>query len=255
MPSTANRIAALTTLVLSLPVALPLMRESSVLAVERAATQHAASASDPEQVARDTDAAVRPLHEVQRELRDVMRRELRADALEERADAVLTIVALHDEIVRHPSFASSDAWQRLRAKAGNRLRRIRDELRKDFKAPQVAAVDVPPQQQVLPQLLGNPPAQPGVDPLGINPNANNPAANVANRNGAGNAGPFGPARDLGPQLVALIERTISPAFWDVNGGPGAVVYYQPLQVLVIRATDDVHRQIGGTLGAVRQAGP
>jgi hypothetical protein len=55
-------------------------------------------------------------------------------------------------------------------------------------------------------------------------------------------------------LIELIERTIEPDFWDVNGGPGAIVYYPPLQCLVIRATSEVHGKIGGVLGGVRDAG-
>src|SRR5205823_9827969 len=46
--------------------------------------------------------------------------------------------------------------------------------------------------------------------------------------------------DNGLALVELIERTINPAFWDVNGGPGTIVYYAPLQCLVVRATSEVH---------------
>jgi hypothetical protein len=54
--------------------------------------------------------------------------------------------------------------------------------------------------------------------------------------------------DYGPLLVALIERTIAPEFWDVNGGPGTIVYYRPLRVLVVHATIDVHHRIGGVIG-------
>lgn len=57
--------------------------------------------------------------------------------------------------------------------------------------------------------------------------------------------------DYGPRLVALIERTIAPDFWDVHGGPGTIAYYRPLRVLVVRATDDVHGQVGGLIGALR----
>src|SRR5207253_10728677 len=57
----------------------------------------------------------------------------------------------------------------------------------------------------------------------------------------------------GPDLVALIERTINPAFWDVNGGPGTIVYYAPLQCLVVRATAEVHGNIGGLVGGLRRA--
>ncbi|MBA61026.1 MAG: hypothetical protein CMJ76_01555 [Planctomycetaceae bacterium] len=49
--------------------------------------------------------------------------------------------------------------------------------------------------------------------------------------------------DYGPHLVALIQRTIAPEFWDINGGPGVIVYYPPLRLLVVRATSQVHGRI------------
>jgi hypothetical protein len=52
-------------------------------------------------------------------------------------------------------------------------------------------------------------------------------------------------QDYGPALVNLIKTTISPEFWDINGGPGVIVYYPPLRLLVIRATSEIHHQIGG----------
>ena len=55
----------------------------------------------------------------------------------------------------------------------------------------------------------------------------------------------------GQALIDLIERTINPDFWDVNGGPGTIIYYAPLQCLVVLATGEVHEQIGGVLDAVR----
>ena len=46
--------------------------------------------------------------------------------------------------------------------------------------------------------------------------------------------------DYGQMLVELIRQTITPEFWDVNGGPGVIVYYRPGFALVVRATGDVH---------------
>ena len=66
----------------------------------------------------------------------------------------------------------------------------------------------------------------------------------------GRAGP----PDWGESLVELIERTIAPAFWDVHGGPGTIVYYQPLRVLVVRATSDLHQGVGNLLQNLRDAG-
>ena len=57
--------------------------------------------------------------------------------------------------------------------------------------------------------------------------------------------------DYGPHLVALIQRTIAPEFWNVNGGPGVIVYYPPLRLLVVRATSQVHGQIRGLNKKIR----
>ena len=57
---------------------------------------------------------------------------------------------------------------------------------------------------------------------------------------------MGPRGDYGQVLVELIRQTISPEFWDVNGGPGVILYYRPGHALVVRATGDVHARIGGT---------
>jgi hypothetical protein len=65
----------------------------------------------------------------------------------------------------------------------------------------------------------------------------------ANRMLQGNAGQG--VQDYGPALVNLIKTTISPEFWDISGGPGVIVYYPPLRLLVIRATSEIHYQIGG----------
>jgi hypothetical protein len=58
-------------------------------------------------------------------------------------------------------------------------------------------------------------------------------------------------RDDGRQLVELIQQTIAPSSWDVNGGPGTVMYYPPLRVLVIRQTGETHGVIGDVLGGLR----
>jgi len=57
--------------------------------------------------------------------------------------------------------------------------------------------------------------------------------------------------DFGRELVDLIESTIAPDFWDVNGGPGTIVYYAPLHALVVRATGEVHDEIGGVISDLR----
>jgi general secretion pathway protein D len=54
------------------------------------------------------------------------------------------------------------------------------------------------------------------------------------------------------QLIDLIQTTIAPETWAVNGGEGTLFFYAPLNVLVVRQTAEVHEQIGGTVGQLRR---
>ena len=58
--------------------------------------------------------------------------------------------------------------------------------------------------------------------------------------------------DYGPDLVELIHRVIAPRTWDVNGGPGSVVYFRNLRVLVVSAPSEVQSQVGDVLGQLRK---
>jgi hypothetical protein len=68
--------------------------------------------------------------------------------------------------------------------------------------------------------------------------------------GNGNNQPFTHA----PQLIDVIQGTIAPTSWNVNGGHGAAFYYHSVHALVIRQTEENHEKIGGLLEALRRAG-
>lgn len=76
------------------------------------------------------------------------------------------------------------------------------------------------------------------------------AADQASSHDRGAAGGAAIA-DNARQLIELIERTISPDSWEVNGGEGTIFYYSPLQVLVVRNTAEVHEGVGRAAGAIR----
>ncbi|MHC4403035.1 MAG: hypothetical protein ACYTG0_25520 [Planctomycetota bacterium] len=63
------------------------------------------------------------------------------------------------------------------------------------------------------------------------------------------------APDNGQQLVDLIHQVIQPDFWDVHGGPGSIYYWRPWRILVVRATGEVHGDVGDALKQLRRAGP
>lgn len=73
--------------------------------------------------------------------------------------------------------------------------------------------------------------------------------------GAGGGRAGGANRDDdGQELADLIQAVISPDFWDVNGGPGAIVYFQSQHALVVRATTQTHEDVANLLEALRRAG-
>jgi hypothetical protein len=64
----------------------------------------------------------------------------------------------------------------------------------------------------------------------------------------------GPDADDGWKLVDLIQTTIAPETWDVNGGLGSIYYWRNQHALVIRATDDVHGFVGEVIDQLQRAG-
>ena len=58
--------------------------------------------------------------------------------------------------------------------------------------------------------------------------------------------------DHGPELVRLIESTIQPDFWERNGGAGRIYYYQPLRVIVVGGTTEVHNKLENLLNGLRR---
>ena len=72
--------------------------------------------------------------------------------------------------------------------------------------------------------------------------------------GGGRFGGGPPNDDHGEELVELIQKTIAPHTWDVNGGLGSIYYWRQGRALIIRQTGDVHDQIGGVLEQMGKMG-
>jgi hypothetical protein len=53
------------------------------------------------------------------------------------------------------------------------------------------------------------------------------------------------------KLIDLIQATVSPEAWDVNGGQSSIRYFANGHALVVRATDDTHDDLGGLLRQLR----
>lgn len=190
---------------------------------------------------------LRPLHEVQQQLSQLLKQEsetskgqarnVQARNVQARAKVVREMCALHAQIVSDPRFTTSDALKQYRGQLWSRLTKVKGALVREFgRAESLPAADEV--SLAMSASLG--------DSLAIlEQTQGGPGQWAALGGGA-------VAADWGPDLVELIERTINPAFWDVAGGPGTIVYYGPLQCLVVRATSEVHGQVGGLVGELRR---
>jgi len=199
-------------------------------------------------------AETRKFHEINADLRVLFRREIQAASDADRATAIFEMTELYQEIRRDPRLDSSDTLTTYKAKLWSRLTWIKADINKHIARAQRRRGLV---KQALPELSEHDQANASLSAastsghLAMAGSAMGGPASVFNQGSArgGRAVP-----DYGPSLVALIERTIAPGFWDTNGGPGTIVYYQPLMCLVVRATTEVHHAIGGVTGALRAAG-
>jgi hypothetical protein len=154
---------------------------------------------------------------------------------------VLRLVDLYHELAVHPLRDTSLVVRQLGQQLRSRLETVRDHIRRHISAAKahekkqdIPLVLVSPAKTVLAQQIAPPggAAGQGAGALAPRPSATG-------------------TTDYGPELVEIIEQTISPATWNVNGGNGAVVYFAPLRVLVISAPESVHEQVGPVVGQLR----
>jgi hypothetical protein len=194
----------------------------------------------------------RTLHAIHQDMRTAFRDQVRARTDPERAAAIYRMTELYQEIRHHPNAELSPTLKEYKARLWSRLklaqRDIELQIKRDLRngtAADPSQLDV--QQTQRAELLAASLAE-HMDVVGST--LGGPSRLIAPPSTARGGGTV---PDYGPALVALIERTIAPEFWDTHGGPGTIVYYKPLMVLVVRATSEVHHTIGGTLGGLRAA--
>ncbi len=229
-------------------------------------------------------ARPQPLFEIHKELRRQLRNEAVTgkqtgidrtgiDRISEERTAwnltVVELTKLYGRITRDPRLPSSEALEGYRVKLRSRLLKIQKRLERELashkrtRSPgtdrlRVRKRGTEPQGATLAADRDEQPRSRSGDSVQSNVRAAGTASgsqrDMAQRDmtkgtqkgkPTGTAG--GAAVDAGAALVELIQRTISPGFWDVNGGPGSIVYYRQWHALVIRATPEIHRRIGGPL--------
>jgi hypothetical protein len=198
----------------------------------------------------DNAANLAGFHEYHQQISELFKRE--AQAAKDpaaRAAVVRDLCSLHGEIVSDPRYATSDTLKQYRTRLWSKLNRLKAEYKRQLAREgdqQDALADVAALEQADPLAVAT--ADSLMQSLSLlDQTQGGPGMLLAH--GGRAVGP-----DHGRELVELIERTINPAFWDVNGGPGAIVYYRPLMCLVVRATTEVHGRVGGVVGGLREAG-
>lgn len=216
-------------------------------------------AADPVPSAAET-LEPRRFHEIERDLVAALKAEATAESLEERADAVRKLCAIYREVNDDPRLLTSVGLQDFRSRARGRLANVQRRLERKIalaaqaerakarRGEATAPVQVSQADEAQLALAREVTAQVTLASYSLGgPSQIFEAAGGAFGGGAIN--------DHGQELVELIQRTIAPQKWDVNGGPCTIVYYRPLMCLVVTATGDVHDGVGGVLGGLRAAGP
>jgi hypothetical protein len=173
-----------------------------------------------------------------------------AKASDQEADAAAReLLGIYREIQQDTGLARSQRETlrlTVRARLDQLCTQIGKRIAKD-KAPAKPAVSAKPNAAVK-SVAANSDQPGGAVLAGVGV----PAGGGAGVGGAG-AGQNANA-DNGQQLVELIQNTICPKCWDVNGGACSIYYWQQQRAIVVRATGDVHGEISDTLEQLERAG-
>jgi len=179
-------------------------------------------------------------------VQQALKEQARASALKQPAAVIALLQIYRELLVTGPLPSGED--KRLRMLVRGRLLRLREELPQDLRSRQarIDAVQDRAKREKQPAML---------DKI-----ADDKAVLAQWRDAMGQfmgpqqGGGAGRPDDDGPMLVDLIQAVICPDFWDVNGGPGAIVYFPSLHVMVVRATTQTHEEVAALLDALRRAG-
>lgn len=201
-------------------------RSSSVAATLQAATVAACVAVIGLTAVATAQAPKPPLAAARAEVETALRMEARATGFTDRAAAVRRLVAVHESLATDHRLATTAAAAGLRKRVATRLSLVRDRLRPLADDPTAPAESSP--------------SETAAGPL------SSPVLSQAGAEGGRQA----EAR----VLIDLIEATIHPEVWDVQGGPCRIRYFPNGQGIVVRATQEVHEDLGRLLRQLRAAG-
>ncbi|MEX2185336.1 MAG: hypothetical protein WD875_01020 [Pirellulales bacterium] len=233
-------------------------------------------------VARAEESRSRSALEIRQSVDGLLSAESAAATSAERVAAIRDMIALSREIAAHPSLGKHTAAS-LRGRLAGRLKRVADELTASVKpkaddallaqrlggAPFVAnqaANDSADGGEALADAIQDTIAPPtwerngglGVivafGPQGRGGNALFAQVPPQGNNRAGRGGParVALAADVSAELVDLIQQVVAPQSWDVNGGAGAVIFFAPINALIVRQTEEVHEALFDVVGRIRR---
>jgi hypothetical protein len=194
-------------------------------------------------------APPRGYHEINDDIREVMRIESRYRTMEERAKAVRKMCELYEELSDDPRLETSGTLTSYKTKLWSRLTRIKENLQRQLAREAKNSVGDATEAELA--ALGEVTSSMAAQMDYMNYTMGGPSYVFSQSSGAFGGGM---TSDYGQDLIDLIQRTIKPDHWDVAGGPGSMFYYRPLMALVVRATSEIHGNVGGLLGAMRRAG-
>ena len=204
----------------------------------------------------------RPIGDIRRDMEAFIKRSKSADAPDEKAAAAVELCILHHQIVTDARFGESDRLASFRAITSTRLKKIKKqielELKRQARAEKKSKRSAHGKASEINQreLL----AKSGAVSREISFEAYHEI--VAGEFESMSQFTGGPIRiwsyaggtqcDFGPDLVELITNTINPDFWETNGGEGVIEYYQPLRIIVVGGTTQVHGDITDMLRLLRR---
>ncbi|MEM7314146.1 MAG: hypothetical protein AAF497_13445 [Planctomycetota bacterium] len=203
----------------------------------------------------------RSVTRIRKDLKSVLIQEAKADiGSSSHVQLIGRLLALHCEAVSHSTFRDGFVLQQSRGLLQSRLVKVERRIRRDVKQNAIAKrTDQPEQIPAFNQLAITLAQQIG-GPFGPGaPFAPQQQPGAGGLGGAGLGGGLGVGGattlpDYGEELADLIRQVINPEFWNEVGGPGSVVYFAPRQVLVVRATGQVHERVAQLLLDLRAAG-
>ena len=179
--------------------------------------------------------------QIDRDISAFLRNEALAKSDFSRAAAIRDLCTLAIEVRYHERFESSLMMQTLKNRIRSRLEKIARKTARKYRTQKLADNEI---------LLGEGADEPDLDLL-LSQNlqlagfsSGGPLTFFSRTHGANGGGIIERNAD---DLIRLIQSTIDPSFWDVNGGVGTIVFYSPLNALVIRATEEIHYKIGGSI--------